>query len=110
MSQTTILEKLKEELRMINETLAQLEAQRREIEEAYLTILDEENKIIEEMRKCRDPYKYGQLEIKFNAVSRRRRELESRKTEIERKMRGCAEEKSRIQMRIEYLKPKPSQN
>ncbi|MBS7653727.1 MAG: hypothetical protein QXR06_00485 [Candidatus Bathyarchaeia archaeon] len=95
---------------MIDKTLAHLEAQRGEIEEKYSAILDEENKIIEEMRKCRDPYKYSQLEIKFNAISRRRREMESRKNEIERKIRGCAEEKSRIQMRIEYLKPKSSQN
>jgi hypothetical protein len=29
-----------------------------------------------------------------------------KKAEIERKIRGYSEEKSRIQMRIEYLKPK----
>jgi chromosome segregation ATPase len=106
MSQSTIIEKLKEDLRRVDEMLARLEAEREEINKGYTAILEEENKIVEEMRKCRDEYKYMKLETRLNIVSRQRKEVEGKKTEIERKIRGCAEERSKILMRIEYLKPK----
>jgi len=106
MSQATALDRLKEEARKIEESLSQLETQKKEVDVKYSSFLQEENRILEELRRCRDTYKYNQLEINFNIVSRRRREIEPQKTEIERKIRGYKEELAKLQARIEYLKPR----
>jgi predicted nucleic acid-binding Zn-ribbon protein len=106
MSTTPAIEKLKQDQKKIEESLKGLENQKREVEEKYTSVSDEENKILGEMRQCRDAYQYSQLEIRLHPVSRRRREIETRKQAVERKIRGYQEELAKIKARIEYLRPK----
>jgi len=58
------------------------------------------------MRKSRDPYQYSRIDLRLNTVSRSRKETESEKEEIDRKIRGYEEELSQIKRRIGYLTPK----
>ena len=106
MSTTLALMKLKEDQRKIKESLKDLETQKKEIDDKYFTVLNEENKLHKELRECRDTYQYSQLEIRINSITKRRREVESQKQELERKVRGYQEELEKINARIEYMKPK----
>ena len=100
------LERLKEEYRKTREELERLQDQKRNTDEKYSSVLEEEKKLIEEMRRCRDPYQYSRMDIRLSTMSHLRRELESEKEEVERKIRGYEEELSRIGKRIGYLRPR----
>jgi len=106
MSTSLALEKLKEERKRIEEELQRLKDQKKQTDERLSSILEEEKRLLEELRKCRDPYQYNRLDIRLNMISRSRKEVESEKEEIERKIRGYEEELNRIQKRIEYLTPR----
>jgi len=106
MPQATALEKLKEEQKKVKEALSQLESQKAEIQEKFLSVLKDEENLAKQLRECRDPYKYGQIEMRLNTISRSRREIESQKEELERKNRGFKDDLAKIEGRIEYLKPK----
>lgn len=106
MSSSIPLERLKEEHREIEEQLRQLQDRKENVDEKFSSILEEEERLVEEMRKCRDPYEYSKMDIRVSRVSRSRREVQSEKEEIERKIRGYKEELDRVRKRIEYLKPR----
>ncbi len=106
MSSLHPLERLKEEYTKIEEELQRLRDQKKIVDEKYSSIMGEQKKLVEDMRKCRDPYEYNKIDARLNLISRSRREVESEKQEIERKIRGYEEELNRIGKRIEYLKPR----
>lgn len=106
MSTTTAIERLRQEQRNIEESLKELEAQKKEIDAKYAAVVDEENRIHEELRRCRDPYQYSQLEMRLFPIRRRRGEIEAEKTALERKIRGFQEELEKVKARIEYMRPK----
>jgi len=106
MSSLPPLERLKEEYRKTLEELQRLQDQKKKTDEKYSSVLEEEKKLIEEMRRCRDPYQYSRMDIRLSTMSHLRRELESEKEEVERKIRGYEEELSRIGKRIGYLRPR----
>jgi uncharacterized protein (DUF3084 family) len=97
---------LKEDRKKIEELLKNLETQKKEVDEKYSSALEEENKIHEQLRKCRDTYQYSRLEMRLNILSRRRREIESQKQAIDRKIIGHREELKKTSERIEYMRPK----
>lgn len=86
--------------------MKKLEMQKKEVNEKYASLLEEENKIHQELRKCRDPYQYSQLEMRLFPIARRRSEVEAEKQALERRIRGYQEELEKIKSRIEYMKPK----
>jgi len=106
MSSLPPLERLKQEYRKIEEELQRLRDKKKQTDEKYSSILEEEKKLAEEMRRCRDPYQYNRMEVRLSAISRSRRELESEKEDVERKIRGYEEELDRIGKKIGYLRPK----
>ncbi|MFQ6095411.1 MAG: hypothetical protein ACE5NN_04645 [Candidatus Bathyarchaeia archaeon] len=106
MSTSIVVGKLKEECKRIEEELRCLRDQKKKVDERLSSILQEENRFLEELRKCRDSYQYGRIDLRLNMISRSKKEMESEKEEIERKIRGYEEELIRIQRRIEYLTPK----
>jgi len=103
---TAAIEKLKQDQKKIEDSLKELEDQWKEVEKRYSSALDEENKIHQELRQCRDSYEYSQLELRLYPVSRRRKDLENEKQAIERRIRGHQEELVKIKARIEYMQPK----
>jgi len=68
--------------------------------------MEEENKVYDELRKCRDVQKYNKLLVQMNTVSRRRKEVEAKKQEIERKIPGHLDELEKVKVKIEYMKSK----
>jgi len=106
MSSTLPIERLKEEYGKIEEELQRLRDQKKKVDERFSSIFEEERKLVEAMRKSRDPYEYDRMDARLNLISRSRREVETEKGEVERKIRGYEEELSRIAKRIEYLKPR----
>ncbi len=106
MAYTVVLERLKEERRKLEEAIRQLEDQKKEIDRNYEAILQEEKKIYDQLRTCRDAYQYSRLEMRLSMIANTRREWEAKKEETDRKLRGYREELAKILRRIEYLKPK----
>jgi len=106
MSSTSIVAKLKQEQKRIEELISELKEQKKKIDEKYSSIKEEENKIYDEMHQCRDMYQYSKLQMRLNVISNQRRTIEQRKQEIEKKLRGYGEELEKIKRRIEYLTPK----
>lgn len=106
MSTTSALMKLRKEKEKIEESLKVLEVQKKKIDQKYASVMEEENKIHEELRKCRDAYQYSRLEIRVNTLSRRRKDVEVKKQEIDRKIRGHQEELEKVKSRIDYMRPK----
>ncbi|RJS77511.1 hypothetical protein CW711_06450 [Candidatus Bathyarchaeota archaeon] len=98
--------KLKERRKKIEEELEKLKAQLKEIEEKYSSILKEEKRLYEELKKYRsvgDLYGYNRVEMRLNVVARSKSEVESLKAET---IKGCLEDLKRIDDRIKFLKPK----
>jgi len=106
MSTMSSIDKMRQDQRRIEEILLGLEAQKKEIDEKYNAVLEEENMALDELRRCRDQVQYTRLDMKLNMVSRRRREMDPQKQAIERKIRGHREELERIKARIGYMTPK----
>ena len=106
MSSSLPLERLNEQYRKVEEELQRLRDQKKSVDEKFSSILEEEKNLVEEMRKCRDPYQYSKMDARLNIISRSRREVESEKEKVERKIRGYEEELVRIGKRIGYLKPR----
>ena len=106
MSTSVTLEKLREEQKKIEKELQGLRDRKKKIDDDLSSILSEENRLLEELRKCRDPYQYNRLDLRLNSITRSRKELESEREEIERKIRGYKEELNKIRRRIEYLTPR----
>ncbi|MFB0504238.1 MAG: hypothetical protein ACETWE_10425 [Candidatus Bathyarchaeia archaeon] len=106
MSTSVPLQKLREEYRRIEEELKQLRDKREKVDQRFSSLLREEKQLVEDMRRSRDRYQYSRIDLRLNTVSRSRKEAESEKEEIERKIRGYEEELSQIKRRIEYLTPK----
>ena len=106
MATSIALGKLREECKRIEEKLKELRDQKKKVDEKLSSILQKEKRFLEELRKCRDPYQYNRIDLRLNMISRSRKETESEKEGIERKIRGYEEELTRIQRRIEYLTPK----
>ncbi|MEM2130230.1 MAG: hypothetical protein QXZ70_06500 [Candidatus Bathyarchaeia archaeon] len=106
MSTSLTVAKLREEQKTIETLLNNLVAQKKIIDTRYSMVLEEENKIYEEMRKCRDAQQYDKLQIQINTVSRQRKDLEAKKQETERKIRGFQDQLEKIKTKIEYMKPK----
>jgi chromosome segregation ATPase len=101
-----MIDDLKEEEKRIVEMLSELEAQRKIVEGKYTSVMDEENKVYGELLKCRDAQQYNKLQVQLNTISRRRKEVEANKQEIERKIRGHQDELEKVKAKIEYLKPR----
>ena len=106
MSTSVPLQKLREEYRRIEEELKQLRDKREKVDQRFSSLLKEEKQLVEDMRRSRDRYQYSRIDLRLNTVSRSRKETESEKEEVERKIRGYEEELSQIKRRIEYLTPK----
>jgi len=109
MSQALTLMELKERRKKIEEELQKLKAQLKEIEEKHSSILKEEKRLYEELKKYRsigDLYGYNRVEMRLNVVARSKSEVESLKAETERRIKGCLEDLKRIDDRIKFLKPK----
>jgi len=106
MSTSVPLQKLREEYRRIEEELKQLRDKREKVDQRFSSLLREEKQLVEDMRRSRDRYQYSRIDLRLNTVSRSRKEAESEKEEVERKIRGYEEELSQIKRRIEYLTPK----
>ena len=106
MSTSVPLQKLREEYRRIEEELKQLRDKREKVDQRFSSLLKEEKQLVEDMRRSRDRYQYSRIDLRLNTVSRSRKEAESEKEEVERKIRGYEEELSQIKRRIEYLTPK----
>ncbi len=106
MSTTMTVAILREEQKKIEALLADLEAQKKAVDAKFATVMDEENKLYDELRKCRDVQLYNKLQIQLNASSRRRKEVEAKKQETDRKIRGYQDELEKVKAKIEYMKPK----
>ncbi|MEM2888304.1 MAG: hypothetical protein QXI71_05195 [Candidatus Bathyarchaeia archaeon] len=106
MSTSLTVAKLRDEQKNIENLLIELEVQKKTIDTKYTSVLEEENKIYEEIRKCRDMQQYDRLQIQTNTISRRRKEIEAKKQEVERKIRGLQYQLEKIKAKIEYMKPK----
>lgn len=106
MSTSVPLQKLREECRRIEEELRQLRNQKEKADQRFSSLLKEEKQLIEDMRRSRDRYQYSRIDLRLSTVARSRKEAQSEKEEIERKIRGYEEELSKIKRRIEYLTPK----
>jgi chromosome segregation ATPase len=106
MSTSSMIAELREEEKRIVELLAALEAQRKIVDGEYTSVMDEENKVYSELLKCRDAQQYNKLQVQLNTISRRRKEVEAKKQEIERKIRGHQDELEKVKAKIVYLKPK----
>ena len=106
MSTSLAIAKLREEQKSIEDLLVELEPQKTAIDEKYASVMEEENKVYEELLKCRDTQQYNKLQIQINTVSRLRKEVEARKQEIDRKIRGYQDELEKVKAKIEYMKPK----
>jgi len=97
---------MREEYRRIEEELKQLRNQKEKADQRFSSLLKEEEQLVEDMRKSRDRYQYSRIDLRLSTVARSRKEAQSEKEEIERKIRGYEEELSQIKRRIEYLTPK----
>jgi len=97
---------MREEYRRIEEELKQLRNQKEKADQRFSSLLKEEEQLVEDMRKSRDRYQYSRIDLRLSTVARSRKEAQSDKEEIERKIRGYEEELSQIKRRIEYLTPK----
>jgi len=97
---------MREEYRRIEEELKQLRNQKEKAYQRFSSLLKEEEQLVEDMRKSRDRYQYSRIDLRLSTVARSRKEAQSEKEEIERKIRGYEEELSQIKRRIEYLTPK----
>lgn len=106
MSQSVTIEKLRREREKITKELNILEVQKKEIDDKLQSVLKEEETLLDRMRRCRDPYEYNKIDVRLNTISRSRRQIEAKKEEIERRIRGYKEELTRIEKRIGYLTPK----
>jgi len=102
----TMIAKLRQEQKKIEEMISELEKQKREIDEKYSSIMKEEDKIYDEIRRCRDMYQYDKLQMRLNVISNQRKTIEQKKQEIEKKLMGYREELEKVKRRIEYLTPK----
>jgi len=105
MSTTLTIAILREEQKKIEDLLVELEAQKKTVDAKYASVM-EENKVYDELRKCRDVQLYNKLQIQLNAASRRRKEVEAKKQETDRKIRGYQDELEKVKAKIEYMKPK----
>jgi chromosome segregation ATPase len=106
MSTSSMIAELRKEEKRIVELLVDLEAQSKIVDGKYTSVMGEENKVYGELLKCRDAQQYNKLQVQLNAISRRRKEVEAEKQEIERKIRGHQEELEKVKAKIEYMKPK----
>jgi chromosome segregation ATPase len=106
MSTTLTIAILREEQKKIEELLVELEAKKKTVDAKYASVMDEENKVYDELRKCRDVQLYNKLQIQLNACSRHRKEVEAKKQETDRKKRGYQDELEKVKAKIEYMKPK----
>lgn len=106
MSRKYNLEELKKESREIEEALRELERQKEEVDAQYSKIADQEKELSSQLYKCRDQYEYSKIEMRLNHVSRMRRDVESRKEELELKLRGYRSELENIKKKIKYLTPR----
>jgi len=106
MSTSLTVAKLREEQKNIEDLLVELEAQKTAIDGKYASAKEEENKVYEELRKCRDTQQYYKLQVQINSVSRRRKEVEAKKQEIDRKILGYQDQLEKVKAKIEYMKPK----
>jgi len=105
MSSQHPFDRLKDEHRKIEEELERLREEKKRIDQTFSSIMEEERRLIEDLRRCRDAYEYSRMEMRLNMVSRSRREAETEKNAIERKIRGYEVDLGRIGKRIAYLKP-----
>jgi len=105
MSSTYIISELRQQQEKIMKAIEDLEEQKKKIDERYASVKNEENKIYDEMRQCRDMYKFERLQMRLNVVSNQRRAIEEKKQEIEKRLKGHKEELEKIKRRIEYMKP-----
>jgi len=106
MSTTLTIAILREEQKKIEDLLVELEAKKNTVDAKYASVMGEENKVYDELRKCRDVQLYNKLQIQLNAASRRRKEVEAKKQETDRKIRGYKDELEKVKAKIEYMKPK----
>jgi predicted nucleic acid-binding Zn-ribbon protein len=106
MSTTSTIAKLREEQKKIEKLLEELEQQKKTVDKQYASAMEDENKVYEELRKCRDTVQYNKLQIRVNAVTRRRKQVEAKKQEVDRRLRGYRDELEKVKARIEYMKPK----
>jgi chromosome segregation ATPase len=106
MSTTSTIAELKEEQKRIVELLVELETQRKIVDGKYTSVMDEENKVYDELLKCRDVQQYNILQVHLNTISGRRKEVEAKKQEIERKIRGHQDELEKVKAKIEYMRPR----
>jgi len=97
---------LREEQKKIEALLVELEAQKKVVDAKYVAVVEEDNKVYDELRKCRDVQLYNKLQIQVNASTRRRKEVEVKKQETDRKIRGYQDELKKVKAKIEYMKPK----
>jgi len=106
MSFATSRERLKAEKKKIEEELMRLKPEKTGIQEKLSSILNEEERLIKELRECRDAYKYNKIDVRLNMISRSRREINSENEGLERRVRGLTEDLEKITRKIQYLKPK----
>lgn len=106
MSSSYIISELRQQKEKIEKKIEELREQKKRIDERYASIKEEENKIYDEIRQCRDMYKYDRLQMRLNVIANQRRAIEQQKQEIEKKLLGHEEELERIKRRIEYMKPR----
>lgn len=105
MSTTLIITNLREEQKKIEKILEELDQQKKTVDKRYALAIEEENKVYEELRKCRDMVQYDKLQIRINAITRRRKQVEAGKQEVDRRLRGYQDELKHVRARINYMKP-----
>ncbi|MEM2146699.1 MAG: hypothetical protein QW279_15155 [Candidatus Jordarchaeaceae archaeon] len=106
MSTSLPVMKLREEQKNIESMLEDLNSQKVTIDEKYSLLINEENKLYDELRKCRDNQQFERLQMRIHMISNRRKEVEAAKQEVERKIRGFQDQLEKIKLKIEYMKPK----
>ncbi len=68
MSTTLTIAILRKEQKKIEDLLVELEAKKKTVDAKYASVMEEENKVYDELRKCRDVQLYNKLQIQLNAV------------------------------------------
>jgi len=64
MSTSLTVTKLREEQKNIEQMLKELESQKVTIDEKYVSLTEEENKVYSDLRECRDSQKFERLQMK----------------------------------------------
>lgn len=91
---TILIIEFRRQRRKIEESLNGLMEQKKRIDERYASLVNEENKVYDEIHKCWDIFQNDRLQMRLNFISNQRRTIEQEKMRSQRRL-GDTERNSR---------------